>query len=207
MSERFDPSKHLSKVGPNDYLQVMWRLVWLRDVDKDATVETEIVSLADQKAIFKATVTLTTGGRATGYGSEEFKDFRDFIEKAETKAIGRALAALGFGTQFSAHEFGGEHENGRIVDSPVGPRNGSGATTPARARSTTVNTVPAADPDTGEIISWTVFWDRVEAMGLPRDGKEFITMTGIELGSNPALALEKAQAWHHDNPTQQGVPF
>ncbi|HTD18454.1 MAG TPA: hypothetical protein VK667_02885, partial [Ktedonobacteraceae bacterium] len=38
-----------------------------------------------------------------------------YIEKAETGAIGRALAALGYGTQF-APELNEEH---RIVDSPV----------------------------------------------------------------------------------------
>ena len=53
-----------------------------------------------QMAIFKATVTLPTGGKATGYGSETASDFPDFIEKAETKAIGRALNALGYGAQF-----------------------------------------------------------------------------------------------------------
>jgi hypothetical protein len=51
-------------------------------------------------AIFKATVTVPTGGKATGYGSETASDFPDFIEKAETKAIGRALNALGYGAQF-----------------------------------------------------------------------------------------------------------
>ena len=40
----------------------------------------------------------------------------DYIERAETGAIGRALAALGLGTQFSGDEFDERH---RIVDSPV----------------------------------------------------------------------------------------
>jgi len=42
----------------------------------------------------------------------------DYIEKAETKALGRALAALGFGTQFCPDfEFGARE--GRVVDAPV----------------------------------------------------------------------------------------
>jgi hypothetical protein len=63
-------------------------------------------------------VTDGKGGRATGTKSECAADFGDYIEKAETGAIGRALAALGYGTQF-APEFNEEH---RIVDSPVEPR-------------------------------------------------------------------------------------
>jgi hypothetical protein len=71
-------------------------------------------------------VSIPDGGSATGWGSESAGDFRDFLEKAETKAIGRALAALGYGTQFCHdHEFGvGETPvvnvgQMRIVDTPV----------------------------------------------------------------------------------------
>ncbi len=39
------------------------------------------------------------GAVAVGHGSEAAGDFGDFIEKAETKAIGRALAALGYGIE------------------------------------------------------------------------------------------------------------
>jgi ssDNA-binding Zn-finger/Zn-ribbon topoisomerase 1 len=46
---------------------------------------------------------------------ESKRDFGDFIEKAETKAVGRALAMLGYGTQFAADEL---DEGQRIVDSP-----------------------------------------------------------------------------------------
>jgi hypothetical protein len=208
MSEPFDPSKYLTKVGKADYLQVMWRLVWFRERHPDGMISTELVEHGPGKyAVCKATVSVPGGGASSGYGSETQADFNDYLEKAETKAIGRALAALGFGTQFSAHEFGGEHENGRIADSPV-----SSPKVPARTRTTSVNTVVNVNPETGEIVDddepitgWTQFWDRVEAMGLPRDGKAFVALTGIQIGSDPALALEKTKAWHHDNPVQQAV--
>ena len=74
--------------------------LWLRKEHPDAEIVTELVQHDPQMAIFKATVTVPTGGRATGYGSETASDFPDFIEKAETKAIGRALNALGYGAQF-----------------------------------------------------------------------------------------------------------
>lgn len=132
----FDPSRYLSKVGKADYLEVKWRMVWLREVHPDAEIDTELVTHDPDRtfAMFKAVVSVPGGGRGTGYGSETARDFGDYIEKAETKAIGRALATLGFGTQFSAFEFGGESDDHRPVDSPV---------LPPRGRSTTQNAIPA----------------------------------------------------------------
>jgi hypothetical protein len=117
-AKTFDPGRYLTKVGSSDYLEVKWRLVWLREVHPDASVETELVSHTDQMAIFKARVTIPGGGSATGYGSEGYDDFREYIEKAETKAIGRALAALGFGTQFCP-DFDFGSASGAVVDSPI----------------------------------------------------------------------------------------
>lgn len=120
MSEavRFEPSRFLTKVGGADYLEVKWRLVWLREAHPDAVVETELVSHDGSLALFRARVSLPNGGSATGWGSEGIDDFRDYIEKAETKALGRALAALGFGTQFCPDfDFGAGA--GRVVDAPI----------------------------------------------------------------------------------------
>ncbi|WP_376796254.1 hypothetical protein [Thermogemmatispora sp.] len=124
-----------------DYLPVQWRLVWFRELCPQGTIETEMLHLdleseteeeyygynsetrrnekmvrrAKGFVIFRAVVKDGRGGIATGTKSEKAASFPDFIEKAETGAIGRALAALGFGTQF-APELDEEH---RIVDSPV----------------------------------------------------------------------------------------
>lgn len=120
MSEQtaFEPAKHLTKVSGRDYLEVKWRLVWLRSVHPDAQIETDLVQHQDHMAVFKAKVTLLNGASATGWGSEGSGDFGDYLEKAETKALGRALAALGFGTQFCPDfDFGGDRN--RVVDSPV----------------------------------------------------------------------------------------
>ena len=111
----FDPSKHLTDLNGKDYLEVKWRLVWLRDLHPDADIETVIVRDDPEQAVFRAKVAIPGRGSATGYGSETKEDFDDFIEKAETKALGRALAALGFGTQF-CDDF---DEEGTVTDSPV----------------------------------------------------------------------------------------
>lgn len=133
----FDAGRYLTQISGNDYLEVKWRLLWLRTEHPDAEVETQLVSDESwqdaqskvvREAVFRCVVILPTGGKGCGYGSETSSDFRDYREKAETKAIGRALAVLGFGTQF-APEFGGEAGAGRPVDAPVavqGPNNAPG---------------------------------------------------------------------------------
>jgi hypothetical protein len=156
--QAFNPNEYLvklrSKDGLRDYLPVQWRLVWFRERCPEGTIETEIFHLdldreteeetevwdsekeqhekvvrqAKGFVIFKAVVKDGKGGVGTGTKSEKAASFPDFIEKAETGAIGRALAALGFGTQF-APELNEEH---RIVDSPV-TRNGSPANGNGRA--------------------------------------------------------------------------
>jgi len=141
----FNPNEHLmqlkSREGSKDYLPVQWRLVWFRELCPQGTIDTEevevdldremeeevfvwnaerrrsekVVKRAKGYARFRATISDGKGGRATGTKSECAASFPDYIEKAETGAIGRALAALGYGTQF-APELNEEH---RIVDSPV----------------------------------------------------------------------------------------
>lgn len=114
----FEASKYITKVNGGDYLEVKWRLVWFRTDHPDGEIQTELVSLESGNAIFRARVAIPGGGAATGFGSETADDFRDYIEKAETKALGRALAALGYGTQFCPDfEFGAQQN--RVVDSPI----------------------------------------------------------------------------------------
>ena len=143
----FNPNEHIlklkSKDGPKDYLPVQWRLVWFREQCPHGTIDTEelgvdldremeeeantwnsetrrsekVTKRAKGYARYRAVVTDGKGGRSTGTKSESAVSFPDFIEKAETGAIGRALAALGYGTQFTGEELDEAH---RIVDAPVG---------------------------------------------------------------------------------------
>jgi hypothetical protein len=96
----FEAGKYLTNLHGRDYLEVKWRLLWLRTEHPDASIETELVKHEDGLALFRARVSIPESGVATGWGSETADDFGDYIEKAETKALGRALAALGYGTQF-----------------------------------------------------------------------------------------------------------
>ncbi len=75
---KFDPTRYLRQLrgrgGTTDYLDVKWRLVWLRSEHPDAQISTEHVTITGDMAIFKATVTIPGAGSATGYGSETAKD-------------------------------------------------------------------------------------------------------------------------------------
>jgi hypothetical protein len=99
----------------------------------------KVTKTAKGYARFRAVVTDGKGGSATATKSENAASFPDFIEKAETGAIGRALAMLGYGTQFTGDELSEEH---RIVDAPVersyqyaNGGNGNGRATAASATS------------------------------------------------------------------------
>lgn len=127
VGSRFDPGQYLTMIGNSQYLEVKWRLVWLRQQDPEASISTDLVEhdrrADDPVAVFKATITLTTGASATGWAMESRNDFRDYLQKAETASIGRALAALGYGTQFTPDYDLEQQPSGqgrtRIADAPV----------------------------------------------------------------------------------------
>ena len=119
----FNPNEHMMQLKGKDYLQVMWRLVWFREAHPDWCIDTSILEMDADHAVFKAVICDENGvQKCAGHGSESKRDFGDFLEKAETKAIGRALAMMGFGTQFTGSEL---DEGERIVDSPVNRSTGS----------------------------------------------------------------------------------
>lgn len=113
----FNPNEHMMQLKGKDYLQVAWRLVWFREDHPDWCLDAQCLEHDEEHAIFKAVILDENGTqKSSGHGSESKRDFGDFLEKAETKAIGRALAMLGYGTQFAADEL---DEGERIVDSPI----------------------------------------------------------------------------------------
>ena len=118
--QKFNPSEHLENIKGKPYLPVAWRLVWFREDHFDWAIETAITQTED-KATAKATIKDQTGRIiATAHKSEDIKGFFDYMEKAETGAVGRALALCGYGTQFSPEiEEGSE----RVVDSPITLKN------------------------------------------------------------------------------------
>lgn len=87
--------------GNKMYLSVAGRLVWFRQEHEDWGIVTAIVEINHEKqyAIFRTTIYDADGRmRATATKKEDVKGFGDYIEKAETGSIGRALNLCGFGT-------------------------------------------------------------------------------------------------------------
>jgi hypothetical protein len=130
----------------DDYLQVKYRVVLFRERFPHGRITTEeiLVDLDRGYARYKTTVDDGEGGTATGFGTETQADFGDFAERAETRAVGRALALLGFGTEFVGSDLTeGEH----VCDAPS--TNGS-TEMPASAPTSNNGQAPPAPPTNGK---------------------------------------------------------
>jgi hypothetical protein len=133
----FDPNKYMLKlpktkkvIGDNgmvkwekketDYLPVAARIAWFRKDHPYWSIITEVEQLADKAIVIKAIIKDMTGQIiATARKKETEIGFPDYIEKAETGAIGRALAMCGYGT-LQAPEF---DEQDRLADAPLEKKN------------------------------------------------------------------------------------
>lgn len=137
----------LIQLKGKDYLQVAHRLVWFNEKEKNFAINTDFVKLDDEQTVCRAVVTVidASGARrsSTATKRETKADFSDHTEKAETGAIGRCLALLGYGTQFATADL---DEGSRIVDSPM----------PTKVVATKLVNGPAAAPaDTASVVAGT----------------------------------------------------
>jgi hypothetical protein len=144
------------KLQGKEYLEVAQRIVWLRQEHPDAQIVTAVQEhdRAEGYALLFCTITIpSTGGIGTGWGSASRKDLRGpvaaaYLEKAETRAKGRACADLGYGTLAASQEDGDT-----LADAPVerGPKSApgravAGAATPHRSEA--ASTLSSADAAT-----------------------------------------------------------
>lgn len=103
-----------------DYLQVPWRVLWMREEHPDWCIKTSIkINETHTGCIANAEIWDGNKMLATAHKYEDLKGFQDFIEKSETGAIGRALALCGYGTQFAPEL----SEDGRLAEAPVEAKN------------------------------------------------------------------------------------
>ena len=191
----FDPTPYMRQIrgrggSQTDYLDVKHRLLWLRKEHPDAEIVSELIRIDEQGAIFKATVKIPNGGCASGHGSETATDFSDYIEKAETKALGRALNALGYGAQFADSEAEESRPGaGPVLSRPVEQRESrqrpsqqqAQIQTPlATSTSNETGAVPLAD------YSWTAFWEWARAQGFASKEDLERTIGKSTAGMSPA---------------------
>jgi len=111
----------LANLKGKDYLLVAHRLQWFNETETNFRIETDFILVTDEQTVARAVVTVFDKEgkeikRASATKRETKKDFPDHTEKAETSAVGRALAMLGYGTQFAISDL---DEGNRIVDSPL----------------------------------------------------------------------------------------
>jgi hypothetical protein len=148
MSKSFNPNDHMMNLKGKDYLPVAPRLAWLNDDQQSGnlvppaahgrlSVETELVEYSmfedtdkggkvrkGWQAVVRARVSVRDADNnlvklGTGTKRQTNFDFADFVEKAETGAVGRALAAIGYGTIQSLDFEEGEKPS--PIDGVVGP--------------------------------------------------------------------------------------
>lgn len=131
----------------------MLRVLWVRSDHPDTRVESELTHLHDDLVVFRALVALPGGATATGYASETGAPGGSMalaIERAETRAIGRALDILGYVIPAGASVPAGDDTNAPpVID----------ALRKASLRHPPAETVilpdpgpePEVDPETGEI--------------------------------------------------------
>jgi len=187
----FDPNKYMMKLKGKDYLPVAGRLVWFREDHPDWGIVTEVVEMGQDFAIFRASI-FNEEGRLIGTGTkkEDVRGFPDFIEKAETGSIGRALALCGYGTQFTDDLDEGTE---RIVDTPQQRR-------PYQPQSGYQQRQPAPPPPLPEERGDGTFGDDAEASNVrPSEVEDYSTLlrdfiaAGREAGVIPMESLGKDQ--------------
>jgi hypothetical protein len=168
LSEKFNPNEHLRTltrrkkikdatgehwISENHvYLDVKWRLIWFRNIFPEGYIQTVEAEVNDKFARIEATAfdkDPAQGGKKLGMGRRLVYacDFHDYVEKAETQAIGRALAVAGFGTQF-CEEF---DEDDILADSPVQLKQDKHSAPPATLTISATSAPPAvSQPATPE---------------------------------------------------------
>lgn len=114
-SNTFNPNDHMLDLKGKKYLPVAARIAWMRIEHPEWRIRTTIVNLADKAVLMKAVIYNENGCPiASAHKKETMAGFADYIEKAETGAVGRALAMCGYGT-LQAPEF---DEGERLADAP-----------------------------------------------------------------------------------------
>ena len=111
--EGFNPAEFTRELSNEDgtmslYLDVKYRLLWFRLHRPEGKIDSEIIRVDDKSAVVSCRLYNDKNDPAEQYiaracaqrfmSSERFGD--RYLEIAETAALGRALAAAGYGTQF-----------------------------------------------------------------------------------------------------------
>jgi hypothetical protein len=98
----FDPKPLVERLragGLETAQEVDLLLLWMRKEHPTAKILTDLAQFDPEIAVIRAVISLPSGAEATGYGSALSAEGKEMVERAETKAIGRALNALGYSVE------------------------------------------------------------------------------------------------------------
>lgn len=190
--QTFNPGEYLTSIQGRAYLGVAGRKKWLQDLTKTSmerahayTLVTDAHHINAQVAVFKATLTIYDDNgmvvrSTTGYGSETPDGFPDYIEKAETKAVGRALGNAGFATDNVDDE-----DVGLIVDAPRGTASPGGS----------VRSFPSRGGDEGPTnAQWGLYQQRCRERNVTPQERSAFTKRSISTEIDRLGATAPAQA-------------
>lgn len=108
-----------ANIKGKEYLLVPHRIVWFREEHPNYSITTSVMDQTDKYVTMKAVIRNEANYTLSeAHKTEHFEHFGDALEKAETGAIGRALANLGYGTAY-AQELLDHGENDKLVDTPL----------------------------------------------------------------------------------------
>ena len=219
----FDPAQHLRTLEDgSEYLDARWRLVWFLENHSEYSITSNLVHLSPKLVIVKVAITLPGGRSAEGLGMASAHDVYRYVETAQTHALARALAMLGFGTE-SALDF----ETDAPADAGVQRNGNSGTRQPAsRAQASDGAAEPsqAAEPGrqtaqpqqelsqaprpTGGLPSWASLGeaDAEDASGELREpAPNGNHQAGRTSSQEPVLQCEGCQGPVKEGRTRQGV--
>jgi hypothetical protein len=181
----FDPEPLVERLragGLETSQEVDLLLLWMRKEHPQAKILTDLAQFDQEIAVIRAVISLPSGAEATGYGSALSAEGKEMVERAETKAIGRALNALGY----SVESFDGRPASiERRVEPPApvravapepeiaveAPPEPETAPPPAPSRRSASESKDGEDVevDTADY-SWTAFWRWARPLGFENRG-------------------------------------
>jgi len=180
----FDPKPLVERLragGLETTQEVDLLLLWMRKEHPQAKILTDLAQFDPEIAVIRAVISLPSGAEAAGYGSALSAEGIEMVERAETKAIGRALNALGY----SVESFDGRPASiERRVEPPAPVRavapppeleeEEPAEVTPITSSSPRQSVPTPKDAEEVEVdsadYSWTAFWKWARPLGFANRG-------------------------------------
>jgi hypothetical protein len=172
----FDPKPLVERLragGLETTQEVDLLLLWMRKEHPQAKILTDLAQFDPEIAVIRAVISLPSGAEATGYGSALSAEGIEMVERAETKAIGRALNALGY----SVESFDGRPasiERRAVAPPPEVEEEEPAEVTPVTSSSPRQFTPEPKDVEEVEVdsadYSWTAFWKWARPLGFANRG-------------------------------------